>query len=978
MALGSTIRGAIILISASSMLLACSTTPIPENPNRGFGATGDENPFVPQVSVLGDNPLSLEVFTVYADPGFAAFSIEDGAMDRSTVTVFGEVLVNQIGSYRLQYVAKDSLGRVGRAERIVNVLDSTLPVITVSENAEVTFEKLGYGNPHTEPYDDGFPGTNGVTASDNYDGDITAQILVINRVISDREGDYRINYEVADSYGNRAIPAERLIRIRDTFAPGISFASFSAPAISQISAASTIALRFEDAASIAANLDTLVSVVQVSGIVTNCQLISTGSGTSERMISVSGCQGSGSIALLVAAGAARDDAAVPAPNLTPSIQSNLNGPTQVLNVINIGPVIQVSPAIPSIVSATGNVTFNLTAPAGAEFETSVPSFVSLVSAEAGSGTATCSAVNVEAITQPNLRTLILSNCSQGSGDPINGSRVKLRLAPGLAFLTGLNVLSVEGFSSEFGVDSTAPTVSLAAPSGLGPIRNDPNQSVTISVSYSEPVASSGGAQLVDADIEAMQVSGSNVACNINVEMVDAQAPEIRLSSCTGDGGIQVRVKANAVTDIAGNFNSVASAYSQVIQVDNTAPTLNVSPLTMPYNLCDQSMSYRTQGVTVGLGGTLQIVSESVDFLRASNSYSIVFRASDAIGNLSIPVTRAIHVLPLIRPDGPDGDSFTHGLRSAADLFDANISRSLRSSVNAGTAGENFILCSDIDVAGYATNGISPIGIVSSDRYFRGILEGDNKKILNLNITSTSSFSGLFRKISNPSGGRGEVRNLKLENVSVVGTSDVGALTGSSLGGLIRNVAVSGMVNISGSGDRVGGLVGINDTSGGGNSVLGIISGSYVHGSVSGVSNSDIVGGLAGQNRGDISNSFAIAGISGRNQLGGLVGRLSSTGTISNSYAVPIDLCASSIGERGGLVGHVSNGSEISYSYWDADVSGFNDDPTDSNCNDDPDFGIPKTTLELKTATTFADWDSVFIWRTREDYYPDLLWSPYFN
>ena len=54
--------------------------------------------------------------------------------------------------------------------RTVNVTDTTAPVITLVGDAEITVE---VGSTYTDL---------GATASDNYDGDITADIVTVNNV----------------------------------------------------------------------------------------------------------------------------------------------------------------------------------------------------------------------------------------------------------------------------------------------------------------------------------------------------------------------------------------------------------------------------------------------------------------------------------------------------------------------------------------------------------------------------------------------------------------------------------------------------------------------------------------------------------------------------------------------------------------------------------------------------------------------------
>ena len=107
---------------------------------------------------------------------------------------------------------------------------------------------------------------------------------------------------------------------------------------------------------------------------------------------------------------------------------------------------------------------------------------------------------------------------------------------------------------------------------------------------------------------------------------------------------------------------------------------------------------------------------------------------------------------------------------------------------------------------------------------------------------------------------------------------------------------------------IGGLVGVNQG--------GTITNSHAMGIVSGRLD---IGGLVGQNEnGTITHSYAIAEVRGAaNRVGGLVGR-NPNGTIMSSYAMGTVSGGSDIG---GLVGQNENGS-ITNSYATSDVSGL--------------------------------------------------------
>ncbi len=218
-------------------------------------------------------------------------------------------------------------------------------------------------------------------------------------------------------------------------------------------------------------------------------------------------------------------------------------------------------------------------------------------------------------------------------------------------------------------------------------------------------------------------------------------------------------------------------------------------------------------------------------------------------------------------------------------------------------GKYFIVTQHID--------LSPIAYFTPLPGFEGILDGNNKTILNLKIDGThlssQRYTGLFETIEST----GQVKNLGLENVLVMGEQNVGGLAGYHYG-RIDNSYVTGQVLGTKKYNYVGGLVG------------GIYSGSritdsYATGKVSG---DYYVGGLVGYLSGTIQRCYATGTVSGRgSQIGGLVGR--HTGTILSSYATGTVSGPSYIG---GLVGLSGGGHQTLYihinnSYATGNVSG---------------------------------------------------------
>ncbi|WP_179136181.1 GLUG motif-containing protein [Paenibacillus sp. 32352] len=191
-------------------------------------------------------------------------------------------------------------------------------------------------------------------------------------------------------------------------------------------------------------------------------------------------------------------------------------------------------------------------------------------------------------------------------------------------------------------------------------------------------------------------------------------------------------------------------------------------------------------------------------------------------------------------------------------------------VNGGAVTANAKLGSDIDARGLS---MDPIG--TSDHPFTGVFDGQEHLIKNLKIVKPNSNNvGLFGFTEYGS----VIKNLGLENESVLGASFTGGLVGRSYS-IIENCYTTGSVSSSYNGFNVGGLVGNNH---------GIIKYSY---SGADVSASFIrAGGLVGQNGGtptkeaEIIDSSATGSVAARGMVGGLVGENCSFGSVTNSTA----------------------------------------------------------------------------------------------
>jgi hypothetical protein len=165
---------------------------------------------LPVITLLGDNPATIEVGDDYTDAGATATDTYDGDITSSIVNI-STVNTSIVGVYTVRYNVSDVSGNAAvELIRTVNVVDTTLPVITLLGDNPVTFE---VGDTYTDA---------GATATDTYDGDITSGIVTQSNVDTAVVGTYEVAYNVSDASGNAAVEVTRTVNVEDTTLPVIT------------------------------------------------------------------------------------------------------------------------------------------------------------------------------------------------------------------------------------------------------------------------------------------------------------------------------------------------------------------------------------------------------------------------------------------------------------------------------------------------------------------------------------------------------------------------------------------------------------------------------------------------------------------------------------------------------------------------------------------------------------------------------------
>ena len=237
----------------------------------------------------------------------------------------------------------------------------------------------------------------------------------------------------------------------------------------------------------------------------------------------------------------------------------------------------------------------------------------------------------------------------------------------------------------------------------------------------------------------------------------------------------------------------------------------------------------------------------------------------------------------------------------------------------------YIQTADIDASSTSTwdagAGWSPIG--NSSVKFTGTYDGDGHTITGLFINRPATGGiGLFGFTDSPC----SITKIGLVDVNITGFHETGGLVGELNKSTVNQCFTTGSVI--------------------GTDVVSLVS---------------MIGGLVGNGwRSNIFNSYSRASVSGYSSVGGFVG--SFRGTANFTYST------GSVSGGEDVGGYIGSGeiNTIDNSYWDKQTSG----KTTSN------GGIGKTTLEMKTPSTFSAFSNT-IWAMDSEInngYAYLLWQ----
>ena len=94
----------------------------------------------PVITILGSNPVNINIGSSYTDSGATAIDDVDGNVT-GQITTTSTININVLGSYTVTYTVSDLAGNIANTTRTVNVIDTVLPTITFGTNGNSTYAK---------------------------------------------------------------------------------------------------------------------------------------------------------------------------------------------------------------------------------------------------------------------------------------------------------------------------------------------------------------------------------------------------------------------------------------------------------------------------------------------------------------------------------------------------------------------------------------------------------------------------------------------------------------------------------------------------------------------------------------------------------------------------------------------------------------------------------------------------------------------
>jgi len=189
---------------------ATATDPTGNTAGCSFTVTVTENE-PPVITLLGDNPQTVECGSSYSDPGVSVTDNCPDCVDETDVVRSGSVDPDTPGSYSFTYNVTDCNGNDAEpVTRTIDVVDTTPPTITLLGDHPMTVE---CGSDYIEP---------GAQVEDACCVDEEALQIDASAVDTGTPGTYSVTYDITDCAGNPSCQSVRTVNVIDSTGPSIT------------------------------------------------------------------------------------------------------------------------------------------------------------------------------------------------------------------------------------------------------------------------------------------------------------------------------------------------------------------------------------------------------------------------------------------------------------------------------------------------------------------------------------------------------------------------------------------------------------------------------------------------------------------------------------------------------------------------------------------------------------------------------------
>ena len=189
------VAGNLAVEQTRSITVQDTTAPVVSAPTNITVAATDATGIANNVEAIADFLLAATA----ADNIHGIVSVTNDAPD-----------VFPLGITTVTFSSTDNDSNTGTSQATITVVDQTKPSMILVGDASVTVE-------HNGSYIDA-----GITANDNVDGNITANIIIAGAVNTSITGNYTLHYNVIDNAGNIADTVTRQISVQDSRAPVVT------------------------------------------------------------------------------------------------------------------------------------------------------------------------------------------------------------------------------------------------------------------------------------------------------------------------------------------------------------------------------------------------------------------------------------------------------------------------------------------------------------------------------------------------------------------------------------------------------------------------------------------------------------------------------------------------------------------------------------------------------------------------------------